>query len=235
MRRLLIVSLTLMALVIGCDNLPIGGKCYDSNGDELTHVIDADGTEWNIKKTTLRGSDYCSIPREAEPYTYYHLMNVKHPNGQDIGISHRHHDKWILERWGRRVVLIHKGGQMRTLVIMVALLAIAALACGGETTPATSPEITAYETEVESYGIDPRGPLARAECVLQKEVGYTLDSEVLTDALGDEELVERMNLPEVSVRADGSERRAFSDLGILGNVMRENMSVEQIRAFCESL
>ena len=124
---------------------------------------------------------------------------------------------------------------MRTLIIAMAILAIATLACGGETTPATAPEIAAYETALAEYGIDPRGPLARAECMLQKEVGYTTDFDKIVDAVGDEELVERLNLPEVSVRADGTERPAFRDLGILGSIMMDNMSVEQIRAFCEGL
>ena len=103
MRILMIVGVALMALAIGCDNLPIGGKCYDSNGDELTHVIDADGAEWDTKKVdfTRFGESLtgCGISRNAVLFKERRSPwdQVETPNGDRIDVVTREKDKWVLD------------------------------------------------------------------------------------------------------------------------------------------
>ena len=83
MKAMLCVVVVVTSLLIGCDSLPTGGKCYDDKGNELTRVFDEDGTEWEIKKATINGISYCSIPRSAKPFQPFpSLSEVQHPNGQ---------------------------------------------------------------------------------------------------------------------------------------------------------
>ena len=95
---LFLLVFALLAWLVGCDNLSIGGKCYDDNGDELTHVFDEDGTRWDVKKATIEGADYCAIPREAQPFetSAGFIEEVEHPNGQMMQLLGRHQDKWVI-------------------------------------------------------------------------------------------------------------------------------------------
>ena len=94
------VVIWLMLAGLACDQLSLGGKCYDDDGDELTHVFDADGTRWNIEKETLDGLDYCAIPRKAQPFEtpagILLIYDVEHPSGYQMGLLGRHQDKWLI-------------------------------------------------------------------------------------------------------------------------------------------
>ena len=97
MRFLMAIGMLLVVLAIGCDNLPIGGKCYDHRGNELPYVVDSEGTEWKTEKATINSESRCSIPIAAVPFRPFpSLIEVQHPNGAKMQLLGRHEGKWVI-------------------------------------------------------------------------------------------------------------------------------------------
>lgn len=100
MRLLIVIVAMLATFGMACDNLPIGGKCYDAEGNELPVVIDADGVEWDTTRVNYEvfgeSSTGCGISRSATTFDTPYGPSVYHPDGTGIRILQRHEDKWVL-------------------------------------------------------------------------------------------------------------------------------------------
>ena len=69
----LILAVAFALTVMACNSsLVQGGACYDSYGKKVTHVWDASGKKWAVKKVdaNLLGSDlaFCGVDRKAATY-----------------------------------------------------------------------------------------------------------------------------------------------------------------------